>query len=164
MGKSSSQRPGFLPEAPAANRVECVYLTCFRSEFSTLALVLKYSGVQLHRADTLEEADFLLTASGGTVLLSDVAFLDGSWRDALLMVQTVHPLVAAMIVADAADWPSLADAYERGACGAQVKPVSFSGSIQMIRTLHQAALDRRSVFRGDSLETARVGHSPAHCR
>jgi len=164
MPQSSQPRVSRLREVPDANRIECVYLTCFRSEFSTLAIILQYSGIRMHRAETLEQADFLLTVTGSTVLLSDIAFLDGSWHDALLMAGEVHPLAASLIVADPADWPSLADAYDRGACGALLKPVDFTRTIHLIRTLHEAARDRASVLRDDSVETALLSRPSAHSR
>jgi len=46
----------------------------------------------MHRAETLDEADFLLTVTGATAFVSDVTFPDGTWRDALAMVAEVHPL------------------------------------------------------------------------
>src|SRR5581483_11862897 len=67
------------------DRIHCVYLTCFRPEFSSLAIVLQYSGIQVQQAESLEEADFLLTVTGATVFLTDVALPDGDWRDALRM-------------------------------------------------------------------------------
>lgn len=139
-------------DVPGENRIDCVYLTCFRSEFSVLAITVQYSGIRLHRAETLEEADFLLTVTGGTVLLTDVAFLDGSWRDALIMAREVHPLAASSIVADSADWPFLEDAYERGACAAIPKPIELTGAIHLIRTLHEAARNRAIVLGGESVE------------
>jgi len=54
------------------NRIECVFLTCLQSDFSFLSTVLYYSGIRMHRADTLEEADFLLTVTSSTVFLSDI--------------------------------------------------------------------------------------------
>ncbi|MBZ5623174.1 MAG: hypothetical protein LAQ69_31310 [Acidobacteriia bacterium] len=164
MTRSSQPRAGRLREVPGTNWIECVYLTCFRSEFSVLAIILHYSAIRMHRAETLEEADFLLTVTGGTVLLSDVMFLDGSWQDALPMVGKLHPFVASLIVADRADGLSAGDAYARGACGALLKPVDSSRAIQMIRTLHEAARDRVSVLRDDSLDTAWLGPTSAHCR
>jgi len=164
MDKSSQTRLSRPREVPGANRIECVYLTCFRYEFSVLAVVLQYSAIRMHRAETLDEADFLLTVTGSTVLLSDIAFLDGSWRDALIMAGRVHPLVASLIIADPADWPSLADAYDRGACGALLKPIEFVPAIQLIRTLHEAVRDRASVLGGDFTETALPERPSAHRR
>jgi len=122
--------------------IDCVFLTCFHSEFSFLALVLKYSGIRLHRADTLEEADFLLAVTGATAFLTDVAFLDGSWCDALRMLSSSHPLVPPMVVADPADTPFLSDIYTYGACGVLWKPFDTTCLIEVIRTAHQAARDR----------------------
>src|ERR1039458_1115216 len=93
-------RAQYRHQGPLDNRIECVFLTCFRSDFSFLASVLYYSSIRMHRADTLDEADFLLTVTSSTVLLSDTRFLDGSWREALRMVSEVHPHVAALVVAD----------------------------------------------------------------
>jgi len=123
-------------------RMECVFLTCFRSEFSVLATTLHYSGVRVLRAGSLDEADFLLTVTGATALLSDVTFLDGDWRDAMRMLAQLHPLVPFLIVADPVDSPYLEDAYARGACGVLWKPFDFTLVIQMIRTVGQAARER----------------------
>ena len=45
----------------------------------------------MHRAENVDEADFLLTATGGTAFLSDVTFPDGTWRDAIDMLAAVVP-------------------------------------------------------------------------
>jgi DNA-binding NtrC family response regulator len=130
------------PAFPCGNGIDCVFLTCFRSEFSLLALFLQYSRIRLHRAETLEEADFLLTATGSTVLVSDLLFLDGSWRDSLKMALEVHPFVATLIAADRVDLPCLSDAYARGACGSLWKPVDSDEAIYFIRSADQASQDR----------------------
>jgi DNA-binding NtrC family response regulator len=122
--------------------IDCVFLTCFRSEFSLLATVLQYSGIRMHRAETLEEADFFLTVTSATAFLSDVNFLDGTWRDALDMAAEMHPLAAALIVADPVDGRFLEDASARGACGLLWKPLGFMEAIEWIRALDQAARDR----------------------
>jgi DNA-binding NtrC family response regulator len=123
-------------------RIECVFLTCFAAEFSTLATALQFSAIRAYRADTLEEADFYLTVTGATVFVTDVLFLDGNWRDALAMSTATHPLAAALVAADEVDWPFLADAYRAGACAVLWKPLNFARAIQSIRRLHQAARDR----------------------
>jgi DNA-binding NtrC family response regulator len=150
--ETESQRP---------ERIECVFLTCFRSDYSFLASVLQYSGIRMHRAETLDEADFLLTVTSGTAFLSDVTFPDGTWRDALAMLAEVHPLTPALVVADPVDWQFLTDAYSRGACGVLWKPIDFIQAIQMIRTADQAAHDR-AFFRGEAacLRAAVSGHAP----
>ena len=135
---------------PSTDRIGCTYLTCFRSEFCVLATVLHYSGIRMHRAETVEEADFLLTVTGSTVLLSDVTFPDGSWRDCLAMAADVHPVVAALLVADPVDAPFLRDAYSRGSCGVLWKPIDFTESIHLIRTAHDAVRDRASLLRDGS--------------
>ena len=149
-----SRKPAF----PSGDTIQCVFLTCFRSEFSVLAIVLQYSRIRLHRADTLEEADFLLSATAGTVLVSDILFLDGSWRDALSMAGEVHPSVASLIAADPVDSPFLADAYSRGACGALWKPVGFSEAIHLIRSADQASRDR-ALLSNRSAPTCDPGYS-----
>lgn len=125
-----------------SQRIECVALTCFTSEFSTLATILGYSGIRLYRAETLEEAGFYLTVTGATVFVTDVTFLDGTWRDALGMAAETHPLVAALVAADGVDGPVVADAQARGACGILWKPIDFIQAIGFIRTANQAACDR----------------------
>ncbi|HTP35275.1 MAG TPA: hypothetical protein VMJ75_24025 [Candidatus Acidoferrales bacterium] len=119
--------------------IDCVFLTCFQYDFSFLATVLHYSHIRFHRADTLDEADFLLTVTGGTVLLSDVTFLDGCWREALRMVSEVHPTVAVSVVAERMDRPFLPDALTLGACSILWKPYGVDEAIVLIRTLDEAA-------------------------
>ncbi len=138
-----------------------MYLTCFRSDYSFLASVLQYSGIRTHRAETSDEADFLLTVTGATAFLSDVTFPDGTWREALAMVTEVHPLIPALIVAGPEDRQFLTDVYRRGACGVLWKPIDFTGAIRMIRTADQAAHDR-AFFRGEAacLRAAVSGHAP----
>ena len=135
-------RTGRIPVSSAGDAIECVFLTCFRAEFSVLAIVLRYSGIRMLRAETLDEADFLLTATAATVLMSDVQFLDGSWRDALRMAVEVHPCVATLIAADPVDSPFLFDACSRGACGTLWKPADFGAAVGLIRTADQASRDR----------------------
>src|SRR5450759_5965458 len=79
--------------------VDCVYLSCFDHNALFLASMLGQGGIRLHRADTVEMADFLLLATRGTVLVLDTTFLDGSWEDALAMIAPVHPLVGPLICA-----------------------------------------------------------------
>lgn len=136
-------------EPRGTERIDGVFLTCFRSDYSFLASVLQYSGVRMHRAETLEEADFLLTVTGSTVFLSDVTFPDGTWREALAMVAEVHPLTPALVVAEPVDRQYLRDAYLRGACGVLWKPIDFTETIHMIRTANQAAHDR-ALWRGET--------------
>ena len=131
-----------LPELHPSGSIDAVYLTCFDAEFSVLALVLQYSGIRLHRADTLDKADFLLTVTNGTVLISDLLFLDGDWRDALRMVARMHPLVGSLVAADPLDSSSIGDLYDLGGCAAIWKPIDSLRAIEVIRTVDQAARDR----------------------
>ena len=136
----------FLPEL-AGDRIECVYLTCFRAEFSSLAIVMQYSGVRLLQAESLDEADFILTVTGARVFLTDVTFPDGSWRDALYMASETHPHAASLIAAEPVDRPFLADAAACGACGVLWKPFDFSEAGNLIRTADQASRDREEADR-----------------
>ena len=140
MGKQF--RTEAVPEPGRRERIDCVFLTCFRSDYSFLASVLQYSGVRMHQAETLEQADFLLTANSGTVLLSDLTFPDGTWRDALAMLAEVHPLTPGLVVAEPVDRQYLRDVYLRGAYGVLWKPIDFTEAIRTIRTADQAARDR----------------------
>jgi DNA-binding NtrC family response regulator len=132
---------------PNSAGIDAVYLTCFDSEFSVLAILLQYSGIRLHRADTLEKADFLLTVTAGSVLLSDVVFLDGDWRDALRLISGLHPRAGFAVAADPADGSRIPDLYERGACGVLWKPVDVLQAIALIRTINQAVRDRSALSR-----------------
>lgn len=131
--------------APPAH-IHCVHLTCFANDFAFLSSVLYYSRIRLHRAETLDQADFLLTVANASVLLSDVTFLDGSWRDALQMVSEIHPHVAALVVAEAVDRPFLLDTEDYGVCGILWKPLPNDRTIALIRTVDEAAHNRAALW------------------
>jgi DNA-binding NtrC family response regulator len=158
MPKQLNFPPEYGDSRPEDHRIHCVFLTCFPSDFSFLATVLYYSRIRMDRADTLDQADFLLTVTPSTVLLSDMTFLDGSWRDALRMASEVHPHVAALVVADPVDRPFLSDsdAYASGACGILWKPLAIDQAIDLIRTADEAAKNRAALHCG-TLATVEQG-------
>ena len=126
----------------STSRIDCVVLTAFDSTFSFLRNTWTLAGIRTHRANTLEEADFLLIATEATVFLSDVATADCSWRTALHMIGDHHPLVAVLVMADPADGPFLEDAPQLGVCGIIWKPIQFDSASRLVRTAHQACHDR----------------------
>ena len=125
--------------------VDCVFLTCFESECQFLRSLLLQDSIRLHQADTLDEADFLLTITAATVLISDISFLDGSWRDALALAARLHPGVVCLLVAEEADRPYIEDATELGVFCVLWKPLTFSNLRRYVRAASEAALDRRQI-------------------
>jgi DNA-binding NarL/FixJ family response regulator len=120
-----------------------VILTVFDSVFTSLRNIWALAGIRAHHAKTLEQADFLLLATGATVLLSDIATADCSWRSAVRMARDQYPLVIALVMADPSDEPFLEDAPRLGVCGIIWKPIQFDLATKLTRTAHQASLDRR---------------------
>ena len=122
--------------------IQCVFVTCFTYDFAFYGTLLRYSDIQLHRAETIDQADFLLTATGGTVLLSDVVFLDGSWDDAVDMLIHVHPFVASIVVASEVDRQFVSQAPNRGVCGILWKPFQLGQLTRLIRAADESARAR----------------------
>lgn len=125
-----------------STHIECVILTAFDSTFSFLRNIWALAGIRAHHANSLEQADFLLLATGATVLLSDIAIVDRSWRSALDMLAEYHPLVPMLVMADPAESRFVADALHLGVCGIIWKPIQFDAATTLIRTAHQAWRDR----------------------
>ena len=134
--------------APAAQPIDlyinCVILSPFRSEFTFLRNIFRLAGLRFHHAESLDQADFLLTVTQSTVLISDMLFEDGSWHSALRMVRDHHPLVPMLVIADPVDGPFLKELFERGACGVIWKPFDFETVRRQIRALHEASKERRA--------------------
>jgi DNA-binding NtrC family response regulator len=124
------------------SRIDCVVLTSFDNEFSFLNSVLRPAGIRIHRAETLEQADFLLMVTETTVLLSDVAAVDCSWRCAMERFREYHPLVAMLLIADPIDEPYVQDAFQLGACGVLWKPIQFDTATRLIRVANEASRER----------------------
>jgi DNA-binding NtrC family response regulator len=123
--------------------IHCVLLTSIPADFTFLRNVMGVAGIRMHQAESLEEADFLLTVTGSTVLVTDLIFPDGTWRDALAVLGARHPLVPMLVTADREDRPMLADVFDRGACGVIWKPFEFEASRRLIRAVHEAYEERR---------------------
>ena len=51
-------------ELPTPGGIDCIFISCFKYDFEFLQCLLSYTGTRLHRAETLNEADFLLTVTG----------------------------------------------------------------------------------------------------
>ena len=141
-----SSNLGREPIARSAQcRPHCVFITCFSHDFKFFQRMLSYSEIRLHRAETVDEADFLLTVTGSKVLISDSVFLDGSWVDALEMLSCVHPRSSFVVAADSVDVGFVGDAVDRGACAVLWKPLDWAQLMRLIRTVHEAALERRNL-------------------
>jgi DNA-binding NtrC family response regulator len=125
--------------------IECVVLTSFHSEFTFLKNVFRYARIQMHHADSLDNADFLLTVTGSTVLMADVLFADGDWESALRMLSQNHPLKAMLVIAERLDRPYLQNVFDRGACGVLWKPFDFETVRKSIRAVHEASLERSAL-------------------
>lgn len=136
---------------PAADHFDCVVLTAFDSEFVSLRNIFGLIGIRAHHATTLEQADFLLLTTGASVLLSDVAFVEGTWHSALELLRDTYPMTALVILADPVDGPYLLDAITLGACTILWKPLRFDEARKLIRTAHEAACERKLLLSSDTL-------------
>ena len=58
------------PKAPLDVRINCLVLSSFRSEFTFLQNVFRLIGLRVHYAESLDQADFQLSVTESTVLLS----------------------------------------------------------------------------------------------
>jgi DNA-binding NtrC family response regulator len=125
--------------------INCVVLSSFQSEFTFLQNVFRLTGIRMHHAESLDEADFLLTVTESTVLLVDTVFADGSWQSALSLIRDRFPLVTMVVIADPVDRPFLRDLYGRGACGIIWKPFDFDEARKLIRAVHGASKERRAL-------------------
>jgi DNA-binding NtrC family response regulator len=123
--------------------IQCVFLTCFDNDYRVVSSLLGYGGVRIHRAETLDQADFILTVTGGTVVLTDCLFLDGTWEDAIEMCAHVHPTVSSLVIADPADRDFVEDATDRGAFGIFWRPLPMLRLRKLIEGAHEAAVRRR---------------------
>jgi DNA-binding NtrC family response regulator len=123
--------------------IDCVFLSSLPCEFTFLRNILGVAGIRLHHAESLEQADFLLTVTESTVLLTDLVFADGTWHDAVEVLGARHPLAPVLLAADPIDRPLLGDLFDRGACGVIWKPFEFETSRKLIRAVHEASKERQ---------------------
>jgi DNA-binding NtrC family response regulator len=135
---------GHAVTEPQDSGIDCIFLTCFNSEFQVFAILLGHSGVRMHCADTLEQADFLLAVTGAKVLLSDAVFLDGTWYEAAEMLAYFHSSVTLVVVLDEVEKTFWADALNQGGYDLAPKPLRLSKLHQAIRNAHDTAMSGES--------------------
>ena len=140
-----------MPKQPVRRRqpidlyIDCVVLSSFHSEFTFLHNVFRPTGIRMHHAESLEQADFLLTVTESTVLLADAMFAGGSWQDALAILHDNHRLVTMLVIADPVDEPFLTELFNQGACGVVWKPLEFDKVGTLIRVVHEASKERQAL-------------------
>lgn len=127
---------------PAGTAIDCVALTCFDSNVRFWASLFGSGGIRVHQAQTLDQADFLLTVTAATVLVMDVVFLDGSWDQAVTMLAQCHPLVPSLLIADEVDESFVSGALKRGVLGILWKPIELYKLRRSIRFANEAAVER----------------------
>jgi DNA-binding NtrC family response regulator len=127
----------------APSRIDVVLLTAFDDEFTFLRNILGCAGMRVYRADCIERADFLLLVTEASILLSDVALVDCSWRCALRLIRERYPFVSPIVIADPIDHPFLCDAFTLGSCGVLWKPIEFDLATRMIWAAREASVERR---------------------
>lgn len=143
MADLESHRSGSVTPLEECND-DCVFLTCFAFEFEFVATLLRYSGIKLHRAETLDEADFLLTVTGARVLLCDVLFGDGDWSDCVEMLRHVHTGVTLILVAAEVDRARLDAGALKRVRSVFWKPLRVRELRDLIGEVRRAALETRS--------------------
>ena len=121
--------------------MECVFLTCLDSEFQ-LAGLLRAFGIRVYRADTVEEADFLLMVTDATVLLADRVFLDGTWEDAARMLARAHPRISLAVIAEDIDERIRVDACYWGVSDLLSKPLRMGEFRRVICSAHADYVER----------------------
>lgn len=126
--------------------IDCVLVSSFEGESSFLRNVFRTAGIRVHHAESISEADFLLTVTGSTVLLSDVIFAGGYWQSALDLLSKGHPLVTMLVIADPVDHEFLSDVFSSGACGVIWKPFQFHAVTKQLRAAHEASRERRTLL------------------
>jgi DNA-binding NtrC family response regulator len=119
--------------APRKTSTDCVFLTCLDSDFAVFHSLMRSYGIRMHRARTLDEADFLLTVTEAAVLLSETVFLDGAWMDAARMLANVHPSVRLLVLMDTVETACSAEAVRRTACTVISKPIHLNELRRAIR-------------------------------
>ena len=139
---AQTQRAAILLESSTDYGIDCVFLTCFDFRFQLFAELLRQGEIRMHRAETLDQADFVLSVTGAAVLLSDVVFFDGSWKDAIEMVTCLHPLVVTAIIADNEDRECLSQASDFGAFAVLWRPFDVSRLRRLIKIANEAAQER----------------------
>jgi DNA-binding response OmpR family regulator len=125
-----------MPDNLASLRFSCVYLT-FSSCAAEIALALLDSAqIHIHHSTTLDDAEGRLQATRSQILLTDVWFERGSWKDALRMAARLPLRTVVVLVSHIADERLWLDALECGAYDLILKPFHAEEMRRILENAH----------------------------
>lgn len=125
-------------------QIDCIVLTSNISEFTFLRNVFWLAGIRMHRAQAIDQLDYLLSVTESTVLLADVTFAGDTWQSALDFLRQNYPLVPALVIAELADTLLPEDVFRCGGCGIVWRPFRFDDTGALIRAAHSASRERQA--------------------
>jgi DNA-binding NtrC family response regulator len=135
-------------------RFSCVFLGCSWEDYQLASGLLHAAHICVHRAGSLEQADSLLGTGDSRVLLTEVAFPGGTWRDALAMTARHGRNVVLVVTAALADERFWLDVLDQGAYDLILKPFVAE---ELLRILENADACARTRAPAEKVRTAGLG-------
>jgi DNA-binding NarL/FixJ family response regulator len=111
---SERQAVGPTPTIPSY-RFSCVYLTSCSQAADLVSTLAATAQIRIHHANSLDNAKARIQATKARVILADVAFDKGDWKDAARMAAHLPFQVALVLVSRFVDHWLWIDALEGGA-------------------------------------------------
>jgi len=146
--ESARTEPGTYVEletaAPNPNRripgFGCVYLTRSVRQAELTSTLVESAQIRIYHAAGLADARERLTLTRSRVLLTDIAFERGDWKNALQMTVRLRPSTALVVAARLADERLWLDVLERGAYDLILKPFHKEDLCRVLENAHSHAL------------------------
>jgi DNA-binding NarL/FixJ family response regulator len=129
---------GHAPNIPSY-RFSCVYLTSSSRAAALVSTLVASAQIQIHSANTLDNAKARLQATQARVMLTDVTFERGSWEDAVRMAARLPFRAALVLVSPFADQRLWIDALECGAYDLILEPFHAEELSWILESAHLSA-------------------------
>ncbi len=134
----------------------CVYLTSSIPSAALASSMVESAQIHIHPSTGLDDARARLKATKSRVLLADVAFEGGNWRDALRMTALL-PRTALVVASHLADERLWIGALEQGAYDLILKPFQAEDLRHILENAHFCATSAAAPLRRE--KTAKAGAS-----
>jgi DNA-binding NtrC family response regulator len=125
---------------------DCVYLTSSLRFADAVVRLLGRADLRARAVATLDHARSTLGLEPGAALITESAFLDGDWRDALAMAKESAPGAPVIVLLREFDGAAWVQALQSGAYDVLAAPRDFE---RLSRTVI-GALRQRAIPAGDS--------------
>lgn len=136
--KPEAEGPGGIEQQE--DPIDCVFLTNSARNYGIVSRLLAKSRIRLSHATTIEQADFLLTATGSRVILTESS---EEWAKTFDMLNVLHPGASFVIAVEEVEREAWIEIAWQGICDVVMRPFSAVELRKVLESAHRLSMMKR---------------------